>query len=267
MSIVIPVTDIRDHCEWMLRQLLESIVMGEYDDKVFIMYDGCKPDFIRQFEQDYPQFEHCFNPNICNKNLGFARNSNTGLRKAIEVGDEGCFLLNMDTLLPHSKYLAPIRTIKGFATPDQIDINPDRTPILDMNEAIGRLNTMAEKAGSLFTLPSVKFAGFCMWFSKEAFEKIGVLDEVFVATFEDDDTCVRACLAGLPVVTTNIPVHHYISKRDKEISTTGAYDHPRLRMSKIQFILKWKIPENIEHGEFNPWIIKNHRWQDRMKQV
>jgi GT2 family glycosyltransferase len=105
-----------------------------------------------------------------------------------------------------------------------------------------------------------KVTGFCLHLSREVLDKVGLFDEHLKVTFEDDDICARAILAGFPVELSNIPVHHYISR-------CGAYDQSKLNLALMKFRHKYNIPAQIPHEQFNAWIEQNHKWSEDMKEV
>ena len=105
-----------------------------------------------------------------------------------------------------------------------------------------------------------------MWFSKELMDKVGYLDQGFVASFEDDDICIRANLAGLPCLETSVAVHHYHENRT-EISTTGAYDQERMNTSGYRLRMKYYIKAEIPHSHFARWVLDHHEWKEEMREL
>lgn len=259
MTIAIPACNTRSYCQKLLDDLLTSIVAGEYNDQVLVMFDSCDKFFVSYFLSKYPNIKAFLNRG---KGFGFAKNSNIGLSYAHQhVQDDGVFLINMDTILPHSKYLYRMKN-KGISGANQVDLRPDLSL-----EAINNINEQEfEKVNTL------KMSGFALWISKEAMDTVGYLDDGFVSSFEDDDICARVALAGLPVEQTNVNIQHYIKERqvkDKNgnvpvITTTGAYDGVRLHTSRLRYMAKWSIPHNVPHEQYNKWIMDNHTWSEDM---
>lgn len=242
----------------MLDDCLQSIVLGNWgEEPVIVMFDDCDENFINYFMSKYGNLNIIVNRN---KAFGFGKNANLGMRLAHQKLNQDVFVVNMDTVLPSKEYMDRVRN-GGLATPCQVDISP----ITDVVEAVKQLNNL-NRYQEIRHDDQIKFAGFCMYWSKELMDKIGYLDDGFIASFEDDDACVRAKLAGFPVSACPVQVHHYSLENRQEISTTGAYDQVRMDLAKIRFRLKYQIPVHIEdHGQFNAWILENHKWKDRMR--
>ena len=84
----------------------------------------------------------------------------------------------------------------------------------------------------------LKLIGFCLLFKREAYAKIGGLDERFSpGNYEDDDFCLRLRLAGYrTLICTDTFIHHEGSvsfQRDPE-----AY-HSLLQRNEMKFTEKW----------------------------
>ena len=263
-AIIIPAANTRPICPKLLDDLLYSIVRGGYVDKwkIVVCFDNCGELFVEQFQKRYPFIDSLVN--IAN-NIQFAANANNGLRYAHNLGHD-CFVLNQDTIVPKIEHLDKVRG-KGLATPFPLDCDePGKSP----DEIQDELNAWCEAPRRIVVkTPSIKFGGFCMYLSKELMDKIGYLDQGFIATFEDDDVCVRANLAGFPVEEVNIPVHHYIKNRNNSIveTSTGAYNSARMQIAMYRFRLKWLIPPEIEHPEFNSWILCKGKFENRSKEL
>lgn len=262
MSIVIPACNTRPQCQKLLDDLLNSIQVGEYDCPVIVCFDSTDQFFVRYFTRKYPFITAIHNKM---KAFGFGKNANMGLYMAhTKFRDDGVFVVNQDTVLPHSKYLYWVKN-EGMASPQEADLGEGLS--------VENLNNLNEKTQFERHPITVRLAGFCMWLSTPLLDKVGYLDDGYVASFEDDDMCCRAKIAGFPVESTNVRVHHYIKDREAQniISTTGAYDGDRLFTSHIRFRLKWKIPAgvlvgpNVEHHNSYQWITQAHTWHPRMK--
>jgi hypothetical protein len=267
-AIVIPAVQPYAKCtnaKQLIQTLLTSISWGHYDCPVVICWDNASPAYIKDIEREFPFITSI--SHIGPKNLNFAKNSNRGLRYVHQELGKSAFLVNMDTALPNKGFLQTIinegisspraHHIKGTPQQKTFNLNKMATPGCPCNKGQNM-----DKA-----TPVTRFAGFCMYVSKIAMDKIGYLDdETFVASFEDDDICVRACLAGLPCEMFEIPVHHELEGRDQgQISTTGSYDLQQLAGHIERFRSKWKIPGGVGHGEFADWILKNYTWDDKWK--
>ena len=63
-------------------------------------------------------------------------------------------------------------------------------------------------------IPCKRVVGFCMLFKSQLAEEIGLFDESFGSgNFEDDDWCLRTCLAGYRnLIAGDVFIHHYGSR-------------------------------------------------------
>jgi GT2 family glycosyltransferase len=259
--IIVPVADTNERCKGYLDNLLTSIRAGGYYQNNYhtiLAFDNCSEDFQNYFKEKYKGDFIVAIDNRNPKNLNFCRNANSGLRIAYQAAvstgdiDANFIILNMDTILPHSMML-DIVLGEGLSFPTPVD-NPELMKVSSI---------MSDKNPNIRT-PVTKFSGFCMCLSYKLVEKIGMMDEHFPGSFNDDDACVRALLAGFPVEVVSVDVHHEIKDR-AEPSNTGAYDHAELGLGLQKFRRKWSIPHYIQHEQFNNWIVDNHTWNEAMR--
>lgn len=203
--------------------------------------------FVESFVLNYPFIKPIINSG---NRSNFAGNSNRGLRYVHKELEDGAIVVNQDTVLP------PLEAFKqvcgeGLVSPQQITLQ-EEGPFSKWDE----YESMVPK--ELIRANHLKVTGFCLYISKAVMDKIGYIDEYFKAGFDDDDLCARACLAGFPVETVNIPVHHYVSK-------AGSNYQPNLVWNSLKFRNKWSIPLGTEHADFNKWITENLEWHEQMK--
>lgn len=267
-AIVIPACDTNTRCREYIDTLLSSIRWGGYDCPVIIAFDNCSPEFIAFAETQYSNVISL--PYNGERNLNFCANANRGLKYAYEQLHLGAFCINIDVCLPHRLHLEKIinsglsspigEHIPGTAVQKFSSLNRLNDPACPCNQTVER------DTGT----PTRRFAAFCMWVSKYAFDKIGYLDQNwFRASFEDDDLVVRACLAGLPVDQFQVKVHHELdpTERSKQISSTGSYTVQDLGTHMQAFMKKWGIPPTVPHTQFADWILTNRAWDDKYKVV
>lgn len=264
--IIVPVADTNERCKGYLDNLLTSIRAGGYYQNNYhtiLAFDNCSEDFQNYFKEKYKGDFIVAIDNRNPKNLNFCRNARTGMAIAFQAAkstgdiDAHFIVLNMDTALP-STFLFDQVLGDGLSFP---------TPVDDL-EAMSNSKPVPGPAANAGRLPQrttvTKFSGFCMCLSYKLVEKIGYLDERFTASFEDDDVCVRALLAGFPVEVVAVDVHHELKDRLTP-SNTGAYDNSSLGLHLEIFRRKYSIPHYIQHEQFNNWIVDNHTWNEAMR--
>lgn len=227
--IIIPTANTTPKCQEYLDNCLDSIKRGGYYDNgyhVVVAYDNCSEEFQNYFKNKYKGDFIVAIDNKNPKNLNFCKNANSGLRIAYQAAkstgdtDAHFIVLNMDTALPNTHVFDQVLG-EGLSFPTPVDdlegmSNPKPTPGPAANAV--RLPQRT---------PVTKFSGFCMCLSYKLVEKVGMLDERFEASFEDDNLCASALLAGFPVEVVSVDVHHELKDRTTP-SNTGAYDNAAL---------------------------------------
>lgn len=249
--IVIPVAETNDKCKGWLDALLTSIRDGGYYKKdyyVVLCFDNCSKEFQQYFFNKYRGDMIAALDSQNPKNLNFCKNANQGLRLALQSDCSSATILNMDTVLPKESVFKHLLG-EGLSFP---------TPV-------GATKDLQKSVKSPTRTPVTRYSGFCMSMSRALLDKIGLMDERFTASFEDDQVCVKALLAGFPVEVVNINVFHDQSNRVESPSSTGAYSTADLGISMGIFRRCWSIPPNIPHEHFNQWILDNYKWEDGFK--
>ncbi len=141
------------------------------------------------------------------KNLGFAKGNNIGIKYALDKGADYVLLLNNDT-----------KIIENFL-PRLLNIDADiSSPVVKFREFPKSKNWMYDYGGvvnwstgrtthlnkSSKPNPPVGevdyVAGCCMLIRRNVFETIGLLDETYFIYFEDVDFCITAKKKGMRVV-------------------------------------------------------------------
>ncbi|MBR3348952.1 MAG: glycosyltransferase family 2 protein [Solobacterium sp.] len=145
-------------------------------------------------------------------NDGFAAGNNIGIRYALAHGADYCLLLNNDTVTEPG-FLDHL--IEGFGLSERCGLTigkilyeGKRDIIWYAGGSISRKNgkTMhwhyREKDAGLPEAPQkVSFAtGCCMCLSREAIEKVGLMDESYFLYEEDTDYCCRIADAGFEMI-------------------------------------------------------------------
>lgn len=257
--VVIPCADTKGlESKQLLEDLLNSL--KDFIGTIICCMDGCAESFNYYFQEIYKG-----NPNIIylineGNRLGFAANSNKGLRYAFKTLEaERVMLCNMDCILPSWVYLKPLFMNEGLVSATSVEESFYKDQGLDLN---GLNQSVDDGPGLEYNLVE-KFAGYCWVIHKNVVEKIGYLDERFIAGWDDDDYCARVRLAGFPVGVLNVYVNHKGSHIDQAAhggSMTGAYDNERLMLNMQKFYWKYQIPGGISHALSPKWINENHSW-------
>jgi GT2 family glycosyltransferase len=146
------------------------------------------------------------------ENLGFSRGNNVGIRRALDEGADFVLLLNNDTVVDPALV---DRLVEVIAKSGDIGIvgpkiyyasPPDRIWFAGGRIYLARgvskhIGIRERDTGRYDSIRDVDYVTGCALLARrEVFERIGYLDPVFAAYYEDADFCVRARRAGFRVV-------------------------------------------------------------------
>jgi GT2 family glycosyltransferase len=177
--------------------------------------------------RDYP----CVRVIRAGSNLGFPGANNLGIRCALDSGSRFLFLLNTDTVVAPDCIDRLVEAMNkeprlGIAAPKMYfyhdprriwfaggSTDPDTG--FSRHWGYGQLDE-AEDPGGEGMIPCTFVTGAGMFVRREVFLQVGLLDEDFFHTAEDNDVCIRALRAGFLLAC--IP---RASLRHKVMSTTG----------------------------------------------
>lgn len=200
------------------KQCLHSLeVYSDYENIEIIVVDNASVDESPIYLADWASKDsrRIFIAN--DANLGFSAGNNVGLRMA---RGEYLVMLNNDTYVtpgwvrtlanhlrrhPEVGLVGPVTNNIGNEA--KIDIHYE-----SMEEMIARAGDYTRRnAGKAFPIETAAF--FCAMITRQAYEKVGGLDEQFgVGFFEDDDYCRRLEQQGLSkLCAEDVFVHHHLS--------------------------------------------------------
>lgn len=226
------------------KECLRSLELyTDYQNVELIVVDNASTDGSPEFLAQWASAgkHHRFIANDCN--LGFSAGNNVGLRVA--RGDY-LVVLNNDT------YVTPgwVRTLRnhfrrhasvGLVGPVTNNIGNEAK--IEINYA--SMDEMIEQAGRYtrahagVSFPMETSAFFCMMISREAFQRVGELDEQFgVGFFEDDDYCRRLEQTGMQrLCAEDVFVHHQLSASFNKLKAEAK--QALFEKNKSLFEAKW----------------------------
>lgn len=200
------------------RACLDSLELySDYPNLEIIAVDNASSDGTPAFLQEWQSggANRRFIGN--DTNLGFSAGNNVGLRAA--TGDY-LVVLNNDTYVTPGWVRGLVRHLRrnpqaGLIGPVTNNIgNEARIEIgySSMEQMIERAGEYTRRhPGRSFTMSVAAF--FCVMITRQAYEKVGPMDEDFgIGFFEDDDYCRRLALHGFEVrCAEDVFVHHHLS--------------------------------------------------------
>jgi GT2 family glycosyltransferase len=229
------------------RMTLESVIAcTEYPGYEVIVVDNGSRDgtaeWLYELAAANPRVRLVMNPD----NGGFARACNQGL--ALARG-EVLVLLNDDTLVPPG-WLP--RLMRSLDDPDVGLVGAVTNRIGNEAEVPTEYTTWGEMLafagaraqefeGQVFDIPTVTM--FCLAMRRDAFERLGPLDQRFeVGLLEDDDYSMSARRAGYRLVCAEDAfVHHFGETSFGKLVSSGVYNE-LLAANKLRFEEKWGEP-------------------------
>ncbi len=179
------------------------------------------------------------------KNEGFARANNQGIKYSIENGFDYVLLLNNDTLIKKDLIDS---LIKQSTALDQKIIQPlilnyDGSKIWNaggiINNFFGTFLTL-KKGKSFKNFKSDKnltewFTGCCVLIKLEIFNHVGYFDERFFAYYEDVDYSIRLKKMGYSIaLMTDTHLQHYESASSKSINKSKGNLSPYVHYLNIR---------------------------------
>jgi GT2 family glycosyltransferase len=242
------------------RLCLESVLasLGIANLEVIVVDNG-STDSTREYLHRLAERDSRFCLINNGRNLGFAAAVNVGLAAA---RGEMLVVLNNDTILPPRA----LSLLKAHLTDQSIGlIGPvsneasTEAEIEVSYRTYGELLRASDERAQTFSgqfLDVPVLTMFCLALRRDAYERIGPLDERFeIGLFEDDDYSVRAKNSGYRVVCAkDVLVHHFGEGSMGSLVPTG--EHARLfEANRRRFESKWSRPW-APHGR-----LQTHRYR------
>ncbi|MFH1610428.1 MAG: glycosyltransferase family 2 protein [Patescibacteria group bacterium] len=252
-----------------LSDCLESVLKSNYPNFEVIFVDNNSNDDSINIVNKFSEVKIIKN----NKNLGFARANNIGIKQA---SGDAYFLLNNDTII--NPELVTVLSKELFSS-EQIGIVGPKIYFLKQNEkpenqktiwfAGGKINWKTAKSWHIGKdkddsdykdqKKEVDFiTGCALMIKKEVVSKIGLLEKKFFAYYEDADWCQRAKKAGYKVVYVPFDGVWHLK------SATASRHIFNKSKSKIKIILEYLT--NLNRLKYNQWhnrFVFYMRWQPR----
>lgn len=206
---------------WNLtKQCLTSIECNtDYLNYEVIIVDNYSTDGSREFLTEYVKnkSEDKYKLILNDNNKGFSAGNNVGLKAA--TGDV-FIILNNDTyvspgwlgslisplsIYPELGLVGPVTNNIGNEAKINISYNNWSEMVVQTDKY--KINN----AGEIYKMDCAAF--FCVAFTRDVFEKVGLMDENFgIGFFEDDDYCMRVKQAGWQIAAVEDAfVHHHLS--------------------------------------------------------
>ncbi len=246
-AVVLNWNGVADTCE-----CLDSLQACSYPDLAIIVVDnGSAGDDVQRLRARFGASIHLIeNPG----NVGFAGGANIGIREALRRDTDYVLLLNNDAVV-HPRFLhelvAPARRLGDFAAACPKIYFHDRPQVIYSTG--GMVNPWTGSArqvgrgrpdrGQYEDIAARDYAdGACMLISREALERVGLLDEDYFAYWEETDWCTRAREAGLRCYY--VPAARVWHKAAASLAASNDF-HFLFRRNALLFLRKRKTPLHL----------------------
>jgi GT2 family glycosyltransferase len=227
-------------------ECLKSLKEIDYSNYQILLVDNGSTDGSQEcFRARYPEIVLLENE----ANLGFAEGNNVGIRCAMDWHADYILLLNNDTTV-HESFLSELVQVAesgskiGFVGPKvYFDECHGRRDVIAF--AGGRINLWIGKArnigqgekdvGQYDDIKAVSYIqGACLLAKREVVLRIGLLDSLFFAYWEETDWCMRGYRAGyLSVFVPNAKIWHKVAT-----SSRGARRMYYMTRNRFWFVKK-----------------------------
>lgn len=221
---------------------LTKIRKGRLEIKTLVIDNASYKFNPKVFKKKFPKIILIQNE----KNLGFGRANNMGIRKALAKKADFVLLLNPDTKVSQDKNFLK-KLIKIAVSDKKIGIlGPciqHKTGKKTLYDYGGVLNVNLARARHVNKEKYIKdkiserdfVSGACMLVKQEVFEKAGLFDSGYFLYLEDVDFCLQAKKAGFKTINASTSkIFHYTG--------TSINDNKKIFysfLSSLRFTFKW----------------------------
>lgn len=218
------------------KELIESIRKSDLiNSEILIIDNGSTDKSFTELKNSFPEVATIETGN----NLGFAGGYNFGMKLALQKNPEAILIINNDTLVP-SVFLKPLE--EALFSEITVGAVSPKTYLADgkhiwwaggkINLLFGQITNIGADqtdAGQFNEVINCDYlSGVCILFKREVLEKVGLFDERFTHTCEDDDLSIRIRTAGYKLLMN--PAATLIHK----VSQTGGGEYSDFHLYSLE---------------------------------
>ncbi|HQI81244.1 MAG TPA: glycosyltransferase, partial [Deltaproteobacteria bacterium] len=247
------------------RQCLDSVERFTPEPHEIIIVDNGStdgtPEFLRQYAAGHDSVTLIMN----DRNMGYAAGNNQAIRAA---RGEYVVLLNNDVVVTDGWLGRMIGHMEGHADTGMVGPLTNSVSGAQLLSGIpygtdmGRMHAFAREVQNRNAGRAehcMRLVGFCLLIRKQVLDIIGGLDEGYLTgNYEDDDLCLRSCIAGFRnIIARDVFVHHFGSMTFK----VNSIEHSRtMEANREHFLKKWKgIVHHIKADNYRVRIEKHRQ--------
>lgn len=173
--------------------------------------NGSTDGSVEQVEGRYAAVEVIRN----GANLGFCEGNNRGIRRALEKEADYIVLLNPDTRIERDclrRLVEAGESERGLGIIGAVQLEYEGDGFNSWTRAAlkAHLDELKEPERARLSIAVDWVEGACLAVKREVFDRVGLLDPIYFAFYEEIDLCRRAALGGWGVaVAPRARVHHF----------------------------------------------------------
>jgi GT2 family glycosyltransferase len=241
-----------------LEACLESVLATDYPNLKIILVDNASSDNSLELVcKRYSQVTVIVNSH----NLGFSEGNNVGIRSALSDGADYVLLLNQDTKVT-PQWLKELISVGesdekiGILGAVQLNYDNDDFNSWTMSAMRENLDELKDptRSPARSWIPVEWVEGACFAIKRKVLEKIGLLDPIYFAFYEEIDFCRRASYHGFSVaLVPRSRIHHYRGgswQKDRKIERERNY-----RCDRSQFIYNLTDPRKSLPGNLWSYLV------------
>lgn len=246
---------------------LESLSLLEYSNKEIIVVDNASSDdSFLVAEKKFPECTFVRNE----KNEGFAKGMNSGIRLALSHGVAWCWLINYDAVvqpqtLTNLMAVAEKYPKTGLLSPQILEKESKKIWFakgeLDFFRMRAVHSTPTKKDFSSDAYRSEFLTGCALLIKRELIEAIGFLDERFFLYYEDVDYSLRATQAGFSclVVPKALAWHSEASRMRSEKVYFLVYSGLLFFKKHASFLMRQYLFVYVTMRRVKNWFDRTYR--------
>jgi GT2 family glycosyltransferase len=239
-----------------LEACLASVMATDYPNLEVILVDNASSDnCVELVRKRYPQVTVIVN----NYNYGYSEGNNVGIISAICAGADYVVLLNQDTkVTPHwlNEIIGVGESNEEIGILGSVQLNYDDNDLNSwtLSAMNGDLDELRDPTRARRWIPVEWVEGSCFVIKRQVLEKIGLLDPIYFAFYEEIDFCRRAEYNGFRVaLVPRSRIHHFRGgswQENRKIERDRNY-----RCDRSQFIYSLTDPRKSLTGNLLSYLV------------
>jgi GT2 family glycosyltransferase len=198
--------------EKWINACLTSVLATAYNNfKVIVVDNGSTDNSVSEAKSFLPNIELLLN----RENLGFVKGNNVGIARALNQQADYLVLLNPDTRVTSEWLTAMIDVGEaensiGILGAVQYSYHDKTFNSWTQIVLANHLDDLTPPPAGPAWLPMEWVEGACFAVKREVFQRIGLLDPIYISFYEEIDFCRRAaCYGYQTALVVNSRIHHY----------------------------------------------------------